>query len=282
MERSWSGGFSWSQVNSSSFKLESALRGRSQPGVSFRNWSQPGVNLRKVESTCSQPPKADPAISHWSPTPPAFLIGATGAARGGGVAPGCSRSPQYRHRTRDRRSRRRRRDASGDRRFLKKKNNNRAVQPEGRSVSLIFAAFAATAAARGTPRPPAAVGGPPPPPPPPPPPTPPLTPTAAAPAPAPAAAASSLSSSESTSRSSHHAAARAFATRSKNSVWSSERRSTSPSGEWNMCSGSITNRPEGCTSCGAGKTSRKRRRHRSVGISANSSSVSSAVRGFSC
>jgi len=34
MERSWSEGFSWSQVDSSSVKLESALRGRSQPGVS--------------------------------------------------------------------------------------------------------------------------------------------------------------------------------------------------------------------------------------------------------
>ena len=54
MERSWSEGFSWSQVDSSSVELESALRGRSQPGVSFRNWSQPGVNLRKLESTWSQ------------------------------------------------------------------------------------------------------------------------------------------------------------------------------------------------------------------------------------
>jgi len=49
--------FFWSQVDSSSFKLESALRSRSQPGVSFRNWSQPGVNLRKLESSWSQPPK---------------------------------------------------------------------------------------------------------------------------------------------------------------------------------------------------------------------------------
>ena len=34
MERSFSGEFSWSQVDSSSFKLESALRSRSQTGVS--------------------------------------------------------------------------------------------------------------------------------------------------------------------------------------------------------------------------------------------------------
>ena len=70
MERSWSGFFFWSQVDSSSFKLESALRGRSQPGVSFRNWSQPGVNLRKLESTWSRAQNLESALKTWSELAP--------------------------------------------------------------------------------------------------------------------------------------------------------------------------------------------------------------------
>ena len=96
MERSWSGEFSWSQVYSSSFKLESALRSRSQPGArpglprdqfsgpwlfstaeartinsssSSPTWSQ----LSELGQTWSQPPQVGvnlgSAFASWSQAP---------------------------------------------------------------------------------------------------------------------------------------------------------------------------------------------------------------------